>query len=119
MQPDTVDGLLEDLERQRRAGEGAGGEDPGKHAVHGSRGESFSAFFFSPVLTLRQALRRAVSTIAENQGEFHLFNQKTRKMQAGEYGGRSPPPLESWVNGTGSAGQGHLWRARLAGGAGS
>lgn len=37
-------------------------------------------------------------------------------MQAGEDGGRSPPSFESWVNGMG---QQTLWRARLAGGAGS
>lgn len=37
-------------------------------------------------------------------------------MRAGEYGGRFPPPFESWVNGTE---QQTLWRARLAGGAGS
>lgn len=93
---------------------GTGGENLGKQPVYGTRGESFSVFSFSPVLNLRQAVKRAVSLVAKNQGEFHLFNQKTRKMQAGEDGGRSPPSFESWVSG-----QQILWRARLAGGAGS
>lgn len=94
-------GYLKTWKSKEELAGGTGGEDPGSTLYTGAGVRVSQCFLFLSSLESKAGSQESCATVAENQGKFHLFNQKTRKTQAGEYGGRSPPPSESWVNGTG------------------
>ena len=85
---------------KEKLADGEGSENPGKRPVWGPGGRVSHRFPFLSGLEPKAGSQQSSShgtEVAKNQEKVHLSDQRTRKMQVGEYGvGGSPPSFESW-----------------------